>query len=79
MIVQAKINAAVVTCLEHVATSTSPPGAAAGDFLLRLLDDEAFTVDEVDEISMRVGVIIRGIIDRADLTRPRFFEPVSNE
>lgn len=79
MLSKAKINAAIVTCLEHVATSTSPPGAAAADFLLLLLDDEAFSVDEVDEISLRVGVIIRGIVDRDELIRPQFYEPAADE
>jgi hypothetical protein len=68
---RAKINTAIITCLEHVATSTSPPGAAAGDFLLRLLDDEVFTVDEVDEITLRVSIIIRGITERHQLSTPR--------
>jgi len=68
---RAKINTAIVTCLEHVATSTSPPGAAAGDFLLRLLDDDIFTVEEVDEISLRVSIILRGITERHQLSNPQ--------
>jgi hypothetical protein len=55
-----KINTAIVTCLEHVATSTAPPGAGAADFLLRLLDDQVFTIDEVDEITIRVSIIFCG-------------------
>jgi hypothetical protein len=68
---RAKINTAIVACLEHVATSPSPPCAAAGDFLLRLLDDHVFTVEEVDEITVRVTVIIRGITDRLMLSQPQ--------
>jgi hypothetical protein len=59
-----KINAAIVQCLEHMATSTSPPGTGAADFLLRLLDDKIYTVEEVDEITLRVAIILRGITDR---------------
>jgi hypothetical protein len=66
---RAKINTAIVTCLEHVASSHSPPCAAAGDFLLRLLDDQVFTVNEVDEITVRVTVILRGITERHALTQ----------
>jgi hypothetical protein len=65
-----RINAAIVQCLEHVASSTSPPGAGAADFLFRLLDDRVFTVDEVDEITIRVSVILRGITERHQLTQP---------
>jgi hypothetical protein len=68
---RSKINTAIVTCLEHVASSTSPPGAAAGDFLLRLLDDQVFTVEEVDEITIRVSIILRGITERYILTQPQ--------
>ena len=68
---RAKINTAIVTCLEHVATSPSPPCAAAADFLLRLLDDQVFTVEEVDEITVRVTVILRGITEHSVLTQPR--------
>ena len=68
---RSKINTAIVACLEHVATSTSPPGAAAGDFLLRLLDDQVFTVEEVDEITVRVSIILRGITERHELTQPQ--------
>jgi len=41
----------------------------AADFLLRLLDDDVFTLDEVDEITIRVGIIIRGITERNNLTQ----------
>jgi hypothetical protein len=66
-----KLNEAILHCLEHVATSTSPPGVGAADFLLRLLDTEMFTCEEMDEITRRVGVIIRGITERHDLSQPR--------
>src|SRR4051794_9176323 len=62
-----RINSAIVTCLEHVVTSTAPPGAGAADFLLRLLDDGIYAVDEVDEITRRVSIIIRGITERREL------------
>jgi hypothetical protein len=65
-----RINTAIVTCLEHVATSTAPPGAGAADFLLRLLDDKVFSVDEVDEITIRVSIILRGITERHQLCQP---------
>jgi hypothetical protein len=65
-----KINTAIVACLEHVAASTAPPGMGAADFLLRLLDDDVFTLDEVNEITIRVGIIIRGITERNNLARP---------
>jgi hypothetical protein len=64
-----KINTAIVACLEHVATSTAPPGIGAADFLLRLLDDEVYTLDEVDEVTVRVGIIIRGITERYNLSQ----------
>lgn len=63
-----KINSAILQCLEHVATSTSPPGAGAADFLLRLLDHDVFSVDEMDEITLRVSTIINGILERGALS-----------
>ena len=63
------INSAVIACLEHVATSTAPPGAGAADFLLRLLDDQAFSIDEVNEIAAKVSIIINGIVERGQLSR----------
>lgn len=63
-----KINAAVLQCLEHVATCTSPPGAGAADFLIRLLDRDLFSVDEMDEITLKVSTIIHGILDRGVLS-----------
>jgi hypothetical protein len=66
-----RINSAIVTCLEHVATSTAPPGAGAADFLLRLLDDGVYPVDEVDEITRRVSIIIRGITERHQIAGPK--------
>jgi hypothetical protein len=63
-----KINAAILQCLEHVATGTSPPGAGAADFLLRLLDHDVFSVDEMDEITLRVSTIISGILERGALS-----------
>lgn len=63
-----KINAAVLQCLEHVATCTSPPGAGAADFLLRLLDRDVFSVDEMDEITLKVSTIIHGILERGVLS-----------
>lgn len=63
-----KVNAAILQCLEHVATCTSPPGAGAADFLLRLLDQDVFSVDEMDEISLRVSTIIGGILERGALS-----------
>jgi hypothetical protein len=62
-----KINSAVLQCLEHVATCTSPPGAGAADFLLRLLDQDVFSVDEMDEITLKVSTIISGILERGVL------------
>ena len=64
-----KINTAIVACLEHVSTSTAPPGVGAADFLLRLLDDEVYSLDEVDEVTVRVGIIIRGITERYNLSQ----------
>lgn len=66
-----RINSAIVTCLEHVATSTAPPGAGAADFLLRLLDDGIYPVEEVDEITRRVSIIIQGITERYQLSVPK--------
>jgi hypothetical protein len=63
-----KINAAILQCLEHVATGTSPPGAGAADFLLRLLDHDVFSVDEMDEITLRVSTILSGIWERGALS-----------
>jgi hypothetical protein len=62
-----KINSAVLQCLEHVATCTSPPGAGAADFLLRLLDHDVFSVDEMDEITLKVSTILSGILERGVL------------
>jgi hypothetical protein len=62
-----QISEAVLQCLEHVATSTSPPGAGATDFLLRLLDQDVFSVDEMDEITLKVSTIINGILERGAL------------
>ena len=59
-----QINAAIVLCLEHVAESTSPPAIAAADFLFSFLDDREFAVEEVHEITSRVGGILRGIVNR---------------
>jgi hypothetical protein len=66
-----RVNSAIVTCLEHVATSTAPPGAGAADFLLRLLDDGVYSIEEVDEITRRVSIIIRGITERHQLIVPK--------
>jgi len=66
-----RINSAIVTCLEHVATSTAPPGAGAADFLLRLLDDGIYPVEEVDEITRRVAIIIHGITERHQFSVPK--------
>ena len=63
-----KVNAAILQCLEHVATGTSPPGAGAADFLLRLLDHAVFSVDEMDEITLRVSSILNGILERGSLS-----------
>jgi hypothetical protein len=63
-----KVQAAILQCLEHVATCTSPPGAGAADFLLRLLDHDVFSVDEMDEITLRVSTIITGILERGALS-----------
>jgi hypothetical protein len=65
-----RINSAIVTCLEHVATSTAPPGAGAADFLLRLLDDGVYCLEEIDEITRRVSIILRGITERHQLSQP---------
>jgi len=63
------INSAVLACLEHVATSTAPPGAGAADFLLRLLDEQVFAIEEIDEIAAKVSIIINGILERGQLSR----------
>jgi hypothetical protein len=63
-----KVNSAILQCLEHVATCTSPPGAGAADFLLRLMDHDVFSVDELDEISLKVATIINGILERGVLS-----------
>lgn len=63
-----KVNTAILQCLEHVATGTSPPGAGAADFLLRLLDHDVFSVAEMDEITLRVSTIISGILERGALS-----------
>jgi hypothetical protein len=63
-----KVNAAILQCLEHVATGTSPPGAGAADFLLRLLDHDVFSVDEMGEITLRVSTIISGILERGAMS-----------
>ena len=65
----AQINDAIVSCLEHVASSTSPPAIAAADFLIRLLDDRVFPLNAVDEVTIRVGIILRGITDRDLLSK----------
>lgn len=70
-----KLNEAILHCLEHVAGSTSPPCVGAADFLIRLLDTDVFTCDEMDEITRRVGVIIHGINERHDLAQPRITAP----
>jgi hypothetical protein len=57
-----KVNGAVISCLEYAATSTSPPGAGASDFLLRLMDLDLFTVEELDVITTKVSTILRAII-----------------
>ena len=73
-----RINSAIVTCLEHVATSTAPPGAGAADFLLRLLDDGVYPVDEVDEITRRVSIIIQGITERHQFSVPKLAAEVDD-
>jgi hypothetical protein len=65
----AQINDAIVSCLEHVASSTSPPAIAAADFLIRLLDDRVFPLNAVDEVTIRVGIILRGITERDMLNK----------
>ena len=59
-----KVNAAVVQCLEYAAESTLPPASAAADFMRMLLADGAFTPDEVNEATLKVSRIVRGIAGR---------------
>ena len=65
----AQINDAIVSCLEHVASSTAPPAIAAADFLIRLLDDRVIPLAAVDEVTIRIGVILRGITERDMLNK----------
>ncbi len=74
-----KINSAILQCLEHVATCTSPPGAGASDFLLRLLDQDVFSVDEMDEITIRVSMIITGILERGALSMGQMATSAADE
>jgi hypothetical protein len=74
-----RINAAILQCLEHVATSTSPPGAGAADFLLRLLDNDVFSVDEMDEITLKVSTIITGILERGALSMGQLATSAADE
>jgi len=59
----------IVLCLEHVAESTSPPAIAAADFLFGFLDDREFSVETVQEITTRVGSILRRITERDMLNK----------
>jgi len=65
-----KINAAVIQCLEHAATSRLPPAAAAADFLRVLLADPAFTAEEVDAATLIVSRIMKGIAGRQQHEHP---------
>lgn len=65
-----KINAAVVQCLEHAATSLLPPAAASADFLRLLLADPAFTAEEVDAVTLIVSRIMKGIAGRQPHEHP---------
>jgi hypothetical protein len=65
-----KINAAVVACLEHAAASPLPPAAAAADFLRLLLADQAYTAAEVDEVTLIVSRIVKGIGGRQEHDHP---------
>lgn len=65
-----KINAAVIQCLEHAATSPLPPAAAAADFLRLLLADGAFTPAEVDSATLTVSRILKGIAGRQEHNHP---------
>jgi hypothetical protein len=65
-----KINAAIVQCLEHAATSALPPAAAAADFLKLLLTDAAFSAEEVDAATLSVSRIIKGIAGRQEHEHP---------
>lgn len=56
-----RINAVVVQCLEHAAQSELPPAAAAADFLRLLLSDGVFTPEEVNEATLKISRIVRGI------------------
>lgn len=56
-----KINAVVVQCLEYAAGSELPPASAAADFLRLLLADGAFSHEEVNEATLKVSRIVRGI------------------
>jgi hypothetical protein len=59
-----KVNAMVVQCLEHAATSHLPPASAAADFLRLLLADGAFSAEEVDAATLTVSRILKGIAGR---------------
>ncbi|MBW8885947.1 MAG: hypothetical protein JF612_14495 [Planctomycetia bacterium] len=39
--------------------------------MLRLLDDGVYSVEEVDDITRRVSIIIRGITERHHLSAPK--------
>ena len=73
------IDAAVLECLWHVAKSPSPPFAGASDFLLRLMDSEIFSVDEMDLITTKVTLIIAGIVDRGRISLERDYQPAAHE
>lgn len=65
-----KINAAAIECLEHAASSHSPPAAASADFLRLLLADGAFTAEEVDAVTLIVSRIVKGIAGRQTHEHP---------
>jgi hypothetical protein len=60
----AKIDAAIVACLDYAAESTMPPNKSTAMFLRQLLHDPAWTPDEVEAVTLYVAKIVRGLAAR---------------
>jgi hypothetical protein len=57
----AKIDAAIVACLDYAAESTMPARKATAMFLRHLLSDPAWTPEEVEAVTLSVAKIVRGL------------------
>lgn len=64
----AKIDAAIVACLDYAAESTMPATKTTASFLRQLLYDPSWTPEEVEAVTFAVAKILRGLSEAKGAT-----------